>query len=400
MAARAALEHRRRLPRRLDGGDRRPLRRLHRRRRDRLLQAGARPLAGVLRALPARARAARARGGEPLPRHRAGARARHSRGLDQPARGDERPASRGRARRPGRAARTSRPDPFPGSLEVDVAPSGQVPRLQDADRRRAGGGASTSATPCGATFPAGLVRVPRAWGKGGEAMAEAAFLELPYPETAVVDEDSLTEQNLALAAALPERPVVLGGCCCSHVGAVEGLATRYDRLAVVWFDAHGDLNTPESSPSGNQWGMPLPDAARLGHGAPGGRGARRRPQPRSARGRVHRGERAAHGGRRARRRARGRRRRLRRVRRGRARPGRRGRLLHARAGRLHGRRGGRDAPPGRRRSARSRASASPGSGPRRRTSRRSPGSPARSVSERLGRTTGPRKMAAWRAGST
>ena len=88
-------------------------------------------------------------------------------------------------------------------------------------------------------------------------MAEAAHLELPYPETAVVVEDSLTEQNLALAAALPERPVVLGGCCCTHVGAVEGLATRYDRLAVVWFDAHGDLNTPESSPSGNLWGMPF-----------------------------------------------------------------------------------------------------------------------------------------------
>ena len=110
---------------------------------------------------------------------------------------------------------------------------------------------------CGRTFAAGLVRVPRAWGAGGESMAEAAYLELPYPETAVVDEDSLTEQNLALAAALPEKPLVLGGCCCTHIGAVEGLATRYERLAVVWFDAHGDLNTPESSPSGNQWGMPL-----------------------------------------------------------------------------------------------------------------------------------------------
>jgi arginase len=88
-------------------------------------------------------------------------------------------------------------------------------------------------------------------------MAEAAYLPLPYPETAVVDEDSLSVQNLALAAALPEKPLVLGGCCCSHVGAVEGLATRFDRLAVVWLDAHGDLNTPESSPSGNQWGMPL-----------------------------------------------------------------------------------------------------------------------------------------------
>jgi arginase len=88
-------------------------------------------------------------------------------------------------------------------------------------------------------------------------MVEAAFLPLPYPEAAVVDEDTLTEQNLALAASLPERPIVLGGCCCAHVGAVEGLGTRYGKLAVVWFDAHGDLNTPESSPSGNQWGMPL-----------------------------------------------------------------------------------------------------------------------------------------------
>ncbi len=88
-------------------------------------------------------------------------------------------------------------------------------------------------------------------------MAEAAGLDLPYPETAVIAEGSLTEQSLALAVALPERPVVLGGCCCAHVGTVEGLATRHDRLAVVWLDAHGDLNTPESSPSGNQWGMPL-----------------------------------------------------------------------------------------------------------------------------------------------
>jgi arginase len=41
------------------------------------------------------------------------------------------------------------------------------------------------------------------------------------------------------------------------VGAVEGLAARHERLGVIWFDAHGDLNTPESSPSGNEWGMPL-----------------------------------------------------------------------------------------------------------------------------------------------
>jgi arginase family enzyme len=110
---------------------------------------------------------------------------------------------------------------------------------------------------CGAEFGAGLVRVPRAWGKGGEGMAQAASLELPYPEAAVIAEETLGDQHLVLASELPERPLVLGGCCCSHIGAVEGLAARHGRLALIWIDAHGDLNTPESSPSGNEWGMSL-----------------------------------------------------------------------------------------------------------------------------------------------
>lgn len=110
---------------------------------------------------------------------------------------------------------------------------------------------------CGAVFGAGLVRVPRAWGRGGDAMVEAASLDVPYPEAAVVAEDSLGEQTLVLASELPERPLVLGGCCCAHVGAVEGLSARHGRLAVVWVDAHGDLNTPQTSPSGDEWGMPL-----------------------------------------------------------------------------------------------------------------------------------------------
>jgi arginase len=88
-------------------------------------------------------------------------------------------------------------------------------------------------------------------------MAEAASLPLPYPEAGVIAEDSLAAQSLALALDLPERPLVLGGCCCSHVGAVEALSARHGRIAVVWLDAHGDLNTVESSPSGNEWGMPL-----------------------------------------------------------------------------------------------------------------------------------------------
>ena len=110
---------------------------------------------------------------------------------------------------------------------------------------------------CGATFAAGLVRVPHAWGSGGDEMAEAARIALPYPEVAIVERDTLEQQTATVAESLPQRPVVVGGCCCAHIGAARELARRTERLAVIWIDAHGDLNTPESSPSGNLWGMPF-----------------------------------------------------------------------------------------------------------------------------------------------
>jgi arginase len=88
-------------------------------------------------------------------------------------------------------------------------------------------------------------------------MAEAAALPLAFPEVAVVEEDTLPEQSLAIASQLPPRPLVIGGCCCAHAGAADGLARRHERMAVVWLDAHGDLNTIESSPSGNPWATPL-----------------------------------------------------------------------------------------------------------------------------------------------
>jgi arginase len=110
---------------------------------------------------------------------------------------------------------------------------------------------------CGRVFGAGLVRVPRAWGVGGHGMVDGARVALPYPDAAVVEYDTLEEQSAAIAESLPRRPIVVGGCCCAHVGAVRGLARRVERLGLVYIDAHGDLNTLESSPSGNAWGMPF-----------------------------------------------------------------------------------------------------------------------------------------------
>jgi len=99
-------------------------------------------------------------------------------------------------------------------------------------------------------------------------MMEAASLPMPYPEAAVVDEATLDEQVATQERTLPERPLVLGGCCCAHLGAIRGLAARGGRLAVAWVDAHGDLNTPETSVSGNTWGMPLRMAIDSGAVAP------------------------------------------------------------------------------------------------------------------------------------
>ena len=57
-------------------------------------------------------------------------------------------------------------------------------------------------------------------------------------------------------------PVVLGGDHSVALGSIGGLASLHGPGAVLWFDAHGDLNTPETTPSGNVHGMPL--AAALG----------------------------------------------------------------------------------------------------------------------------------------
>lgn len=60
-------------------------------------------------------------------------------------------------------------------------------------------------------------------------------------------------------------PVFLGGDHSVSVGSIGGV-TADGPVGVLWIDAHGDFNTPDTSPSGNIHGMPL--AALLGLGAP------------------------------------------------------------------------------------------------------------------------------------
>jgi arginase len=65
-------------------------------------------------------------------------------------------------------------------------------------------------------------------------------------------------------------PMVVGGDHSIAVGTVAALSSFYHRrkkkIGLIWFDAHGDMNTPETTESGNIHGMPL--ASCLGRGAP------------------------------------------------------------------------------------------------------------------------------------
>jgi arginase len=106
-------------------------------------------------------------------------------------------------------------------------------------------------------------------------------LEVPAVET-LLPGDSRAKYLPAIARACREAhdhvlaamdagriPIVLGGDHSVAAGSISGVAHHLRRkggsLGLLWIDAHGDVNTPATSPSGNVHGMPL--AAVLGHGA-------------------------------------------------------------------------------------------------------------------------------------
>jgi arginase len=70
--------------------------------------------------------------------------------------------------------------------------------------------------------------------------------------------------------AAERMPIVLGGDHSLAMGTIAGLSRfhrlRGEKIGLIWFDAHGDMNTAETSPSGNIHGMPL--AVALGIGEP------------------------------------------------------------------------------------------------------------------------------------
>lgn len=111
----------------------------------------------------------------------------------------------------------------------------------------------------------------------GCAVEDRGNVLTPEPESLSVRDErarylpEILEACARVAAAVEEvvragsRPLVLGGDHAVAMGTLSGLAAAAgQRGGVIWVDAHGDLNTPDESPSGNVHGMPL--AAALGRG--------------------------------------------------------------------------------------------------------------------------------------
>ncbi|GAA0463601.1 arginase [Alkalibacillus silvisoli] len=90
------------------------------------------------------------------------------------------------------------------------------------------------------------------------------------PKTNLKNLDEVVKGNQQIAEEVKlvkkkgEFPLILGGDHSIAIGTLAGLYEFYDQLGVIWFDAHADLNTGETSPSGNIHGMSL--AVNLGVG--------------------------------------------------------------------------------------------------------------------------------------
>jgi arginase len=100
-----------------------------------------------------------------------------------------------------------------------------------------------------------------------EALTQMTARARYLPEIAAAVEELASMVETALGE--DALPVVLGGDHSIAIGSASGLASFYrkreKRIGIIWLDAHTDINTPETTPSGNIHGMPL--AALLGRGA-------------------------------------------------------------------------------------------------------------------------------------
>lgn len=99
----------------------------------------------------------------------------------------------------------------------------------------------------------------------GTAMADIAHEEEPLKHLAdVIEINTKLAARVEVIAKKGNFPLVLGGDHSIAIGTLSGLTRHYQRLGVIWFDAHADLNTADTSPSGNIHGMSLAVALGMG----------------------------------------------------------------------------------------------------------------------------------------
>jgi arginase len=105
-------------------------------------------------------------------------------------------------------------------------------------------------------------------------------LDLPHPVGSSAESPKfLSEMRKSVAKIVPavkkifangEMPIILGGDHSIALPTFSAIQSHFreneGEVGLIWFDAHADMNTPDSSPSGNLHGMPL--AHLLGHGLP------------------------------------------------------------------------------------------------------------------------------------
>lgn len=81
----------------------------------------------------------------------------------------------------------------------------------------------------------------------------------------VIESSTKLADKVSEVVAAKRFPLVLGGDHSIAIGTLAGLSKNYENLGVIWYDAHADMNTEETSPSGNIHGMPLAVSMGLGH---------------------------------------------------------------------------------------------------------------------------------------
>jgi arginase len=81
----------------------------------------------------------------------------------------------------------------------------------------------------------------------------------------VAEKSGILAEKVGLAIQSGAFPLVLGGDHSIAIGTLAGVSKHYKNLGVIWYDAHGDLNTAETSPTGNIHGMPLAVSLGIGH---------------------------------------------------------------------------------------------------------------------------------------